>query len=157
MAFFCFILKPKIALFYLFSFVFVYCTSPCHSLSLIVIYYHSLSFVVTPCPSLSLGVTRFITRCHSLSIDVTLAVIRCTTRCHSLYHSLSFPVTRCHLPVLSCLNYLLADFVYWSRTLYVRKSVGWYLPNDTFLCVFFHLLGRSYKSKDKSYNPLIDS
>ena len=44
--------------------------------------YHSLSFVITRCPS--------------LSFVVPLVVIRCTTRCHWLYHSLSFVVTRCH-------------------------------------------------------------
>ena len=44
--------------------------------------YHSLSFVVI--------------RCHSLSFVVPLVVLRCTTRCHLLYQSLSFVVTRCH-------------------------------------------------------------
>ena len=70
---FCFILKHKITLFYLLSFVFIHFITRCHSLSLIVIFCYSLSFVVT--------------RCHSLSLLVT--------RCHSFYHSLSFVVTRC--------------------------------------------------------------
>ena len=52
-----------------------------HSLTLIVIRCHSLSFVV------SLVVTRFTTRCHSLSLVVI--------RCHPMYHSLSLVVTRC--------------------------------------------------------------
>ena len=55
----------------------------CHSLSLLVIWCHRLSLVVTRCT----------TCCHSLSLAVTC----CTTRCHSLYHLLSFIVTRCHL------------------------------------------------------------
>ena len=36
-----------ITLFYLLSFVFICCTTPSHSLSLVVICYHSLSFVAT--------------------------------------------------------------------------------------------------------------
>ena len=55
-----------ITLFYLLSFVFICCTTPSHSLSLVVIRCHSLAFVVTR-----------------------------TTSCHLLYHS-SFFVTRCH-------------------------------------------------------------
>ena len=62
---FCFILKPKITVFYLLSFVFSCCTTCWHSLSLTVTCCHSLSFIVICCT----------TRCHSLS----LAVIRCTT------------------------------------------------------------------------------
>ena len=77
---FCFILKLKITLFYLLSFVFICCTTPCHSLSLIVICYHSLSFVVTRCLSLSFVVTQFITRCHSLYHSLSFVVTRCTTR-----------------------------------------------------------------------------
>ena len=65
---------------------------------------HSFSFVVPlpviGCHSLSL----LITRCHSLSLDLSFVrchllscvVTRCTTRCHLLYHSLLFVVTRCH-------------------------------------------------------------
>ena len=79
---------------------------------------HSLSFVlplpVIGCHSLSLVITR----CHSLSLDLSFVrchllpcvVTRCTTRCHLLYHSLLFVViqstthcnslslvvTRCH-------------------------------------------------------------
>ena len=55
-------------------------------------YSHSYSFVlsltVTHCHFLLLAVIL----CHSLSLVVT----RCITRCHSLYHLLSFVVTRCH-------------------------------------------------------------
>ena len=57
----------RITLFYLLSFVFIRFITPCHSLSLTVIFCYSLSFVVL------------------------LVVIRC----HSLFHSLSFVVTRC--------------------------------------------------------------
>ena len=59
---------------------------------------HSLPFVVTRCTtrchSLSLVVTLsfVVTRCHWLSFVVTC----CTTRCHLLYHLFSFIVTRCH-------------------------------------------------------------
>ena len=73
-----FLLKHKITLFYLLSFVFIRFITRHHSLSLIVIFCYSLSFVVT--------------RCYSLSLAVSLVA----TRCHSLYHSLSFVVTRCH-------------------------------------------------------------
>ena len=78
-----FILKLKITLFYLFSFVFIRFTTPCHSLSVIVICFtsfHLLPLVVTCCHSL----------CHSLSFVLPLTVIRC----HSLYHSLSLVVNR---------------------------------------------------------------
>ena len=79
---FCFILKLKITLFYLLSFVFTSCTH-FHFVSLVVIRCHSLSFFVTGC-----HLTY-----HSLSLVVTC--------CHSLYHLLSFVVPlvaiRCHL------------------------------------------------------------
>ena len=52
----------------------------CHSLSVIVIFSYSLSFLVIRCHLLH----------HSLSLAVSFVVICCTTRCHSLYHSLSF-------------------------------------------------------------------
>ena len=97
----------KITLFCLLSFVFISCTTPCHSLSLIVISYHSLSFVVTCCLSLSFIVTRFITRCHSLplvatrslslSLVVPLVDICCTNRCHSLSLVVIHCTIRCHL------------------------------------------------------------
>ena len=76
-----------ITLFYLLSFVFICCTTPSHSLSLVVICYHSLSFVVT--------------RWHSLSL-VPLVVICCTTR-----HSLSLVVTRCTTRL---------SFTYWFQS-----------------------------------------
>ena len=76
--------------------VVIHCTTRCHSLSLVVIHCHSLSFVVTGCHSLpfvvSLSVTRFTNRCHSLSF----IVIRFTTRCHSLNYSLSLAVIHGH-------------------------------------------------------------
>ena len=59
-----FFLKHKITQFYLLSFVFIRVITRCHSLSLIIIFCYSLSFVVTR-----------------------------TTRCGSLYHSMSFVVT----------------------------------------------------------------
>ena len=62
------------------SFVFICCTTPCHSLSLIVTCYQLLSFVVT--------------RRHSLSFV-----------CHSIYHSLSFVVIRYHSLYQSLLFY----------------------------------------------------
>ena len=61
--------EPKITLFYLLSFVFVRCTTRCHSL-----------FVVTRCP----------TRCHSLYHSLSFAVTCYTTRCNSMYHSSVF-------------------------------------------------------------------
>ena len=76
-------------------------TTRCHSLSLVVICCHSLSFVVTrchllslvviPCHSLSFVVTRCLLLYHLLSLVAPLVVIRC----HSLYHSSSLVVTRC--------------------------------------------------------------
>ena len=80
-----FLLKHKIILFYLLSFVFI-CFIPrchymsrivifCYSLSFLVIRCHSLSFVVTCCttryPSKSLFMTHVVTCCHSLSLVVT--------------------------------------------------------------------------------------
>ena len=79
-----FLLKHKIILFYLWSFVFIRFNTGCYSPSLIVIHSHSLSINVIGCHLLY----------HSLSLVVT----RCTTHCHccnSLSHSLSFVVTRC--------------------------------------------------------------
>ena len=69
-----FLLKHKITLFYLLSFVFIRFITRCHSLLLIVFFF--LLVVI---------------RCHSLSFIVTCY----TTSCHSLYPSLSFVVTRC--------------------------------------------------------------
>ena len=79
-----FLLKHKITLFYLLSFVFIRFMTGCHLLSLIVIFSYSLSFVVIRCHLLY----------HSLSLVVPLLVIRCTTRCHSL-SLVVFDVTRC--------------------------------------------------------------
>ena len=82
----------------------------CHSLSLFVTDFHSLSLVVplvvtrcqllslvvllvvTRCHSLSLVLPLVVTRCHSLPLVVPLVVTRCTTRFHSLYNSLSLVV-----------------------------------------------------------------
>ena len=74
----------------------------CHSLSLIAIYCHSLSLVVSLvvilCHSLYHSLSLIVIRCHSLSFVVT----RCHSlslviiRCHSLYHSLSLVVICCH-------------------------------------------------------------
>ena len=103
-----FLLKHKMTLFYLLSFVFIRFNTRCHLPSLIAIFVtrcHLLSLVVTRCHSLSLTVplvvTRCTTRCHLLSFVVLLVVICCyllsffvplvAIRCHSL----SFVVTRC--------------------------------------------------------------
>ena len=111
---FCFILKLKITLFYLFSFVFIHCTTPVthsHLLALAVTHSHLLALAVICCYSLSLVVIRchciyhslpfVVIRCHSLSLVVppvvTLLVICCplvVIRFHSLYHSFSLVVTR---------------------------------------------------------------
>ena len=82
-------MKLNITLFYLLSFVFIRLITRCRSLSLIVIFCYSLSFVifsVIRCHSLlfvvtvPLVVTPYATRHHLLSFVVTC----CTTRCHSL-------------------------------------------------------------------------
>ena len=74
------------------SLYFTYSHSYSFALSLAVIHYHSWSF--------------FVTRCHSLSFAVSC----CTTRCHSLNHSLPFVVplyvTRCHSMSLDVLLFL---------------------------------------------------
>ena len=71
----------------------------CHSLSLIAICCHVLSFVVslavTLCHSLYHSLSLVVIRCHSLYHSLSFVVTRCTTRCHSLYHSLSLVVIRC--------------------------------------------------------------
>ena len=101
-----FLLKHKMTLFYLLSFVFIRFNTRCHLPSLIAIFCYSLSFVVTRRHSLSFFVTYCTTRCHSLYHSLSLVVICCTTRCHSLLlvvilcttrcHSLSLVVIRCH-------------------------------------------------------------
>ena len=91
---FCFILKHKITLFYLLSFVFIRSITRCHSLSLIVTFCYSLSFVVTRCYTLSPVVSDLLslTCCHSLPLLVPLVV----TRFHLMYHSLPLVVVCCH-------------------------------------------------------------
>ena len=79
-----FLMKHKITLFYILSFVFIRFITRCHSLA--VIRCHSLSLVVP------LVVTHCITRCHSLYHSIIFIV----THYHSLYNLLSFFVTRCH-------------------------------------------------------------
>ena len=69
------LLKHKITLFYLHSFVFIRFNTRCHSPSLIVIFSDLLVVI----------------RCQSLSFVVTCCITRCTIHCHSL----SFVVTRC--------------------------------------------------------------
>ena len=54
----------------------------CHFLFLVVVHFHSPSFVVTCCT----------THCHSLYHLLSFAVICCITRCHSL----SPIISRCH-------------------------------------------------------------
>ena len=77
---FWFILKLEIPLFYLLSIDVIPYITRSHWLSLIIIFYYSLSLAVT--------------RCHLLSFVEPLAVVRC----HSLYHLLSLIVTRCATP-----------------------------------------------------------
>ena len=73
-----------------------------HSLSIVVIRCHSLSFVVPlvviRCHSLSLFsfvVNRWTTRCHWLYYSLSFVVIYCTTRCHSLSFVFTCSTTRC--------------------------------------------------------------
>ena len=90
-----FLLKHKITLFYLLSFVFIRFITRCHSLLLVVIFCYSSSFVFIRCHflyhssyhSLSFVVTLNVIRCHLLSLVVPLDVIHC--------HSLSFDINRC--------------------------------------------------------------
>ena len=93
---FCFILKHKITLFQLLSFVLIRFITRCHSHSLIVFFCYSLSYVVTCCHSLPLlvllVVTRCTTCCHSLLFIVPIVV----NRCHSLSLVVPFVFTRCH-------------------------------------------------------------
>ena len=90
-----FLLKRKITLFYLHSFVFIRFITRCPALSLTVIFCYSLSFFVSCCitrchslnHSLPFVVPFNFTCCQSLSFVVPLVFIRC--------HWLSFDVTRC--------------------------------------------------------------
>ena len=72
-------------------FVFICCTTFCHSLSLIIICCHSLSFVDGHCPSLyyllSFVLPLAVNRGHCFSLTVPLIVV---TRCHSSTTRLSF-------------------------------------------------------------------
>ena len=86
-----FLLKHKITLFYLLSFVFINFNTRCHSASLIVKFCYPLSFVDTCFHSLSLPVPLVVTCCHSFYHSLSLVVIRYATRCHSL----SCVVNRC--------------------------------------------------------------
>ena len=90
-----FLLKHKITLLYLLSFVFICFIARCHSLSLLVIFGYSLSFIVTCCT------TRCITCCHSFVVpldvipcySLSFVVPRVVIRCHSIhtwYTRLSF-------------------------------------------------------------------
>ena len=54
---------------------------------------HSLLFLVTCCHSISLGVSRCITRCQQLYHSLSFVVTCCTTRCHSLLLALSLDVS----------------------------------------------------------------
>ena len=88
-----FLLKHKITLFSLLSFVFIRFITRCHSLSLIVIFCHSLSLAIRchllyhSFQSLSFVLPLVVIRCHSLSFVLPLVA--------SLCHSLSFVITRC--------------------------------------------------------------
>ena len=86
-----FLLKHKITLFYLLSFVFINFNTRCHSASLIVKFCYPLSFVDTCFHSLSLPVPLVVTCCHSFYHSLSLVVIRYATRCHLL----SCVVNRC--------------------------------------------------------------
>ena len=99
---FCFILKHKITLFYLLSFLSIRFITRCYSLSLIVIFCHrchSLLLVVihsTRFRSLSFVVARCTTSCQSLSHSLSLVVPLVANRCATRWHSLSLVVIRCH-------------------------------------------------------------
>ena len=121
------LLKHKITLFYLLSFVFIRFITRCHSLSLIIIFCYSLSFVVT--------------RCHSLSFVVTC----CTTRCHSLYHSLSFAVTRCTSRLsFYKRTFLQNDFHVLADRLYIERAKS----KSTWFIQYTNLI----KSPDRTSN-----
>ena len=78
----------------------------CHSLSIIVICYHSLSFVVTCCTTCCHSLSFIVICCHSLYQSLPFVIIcyhslsfvvtRCTTRCHSLSLVVPLVVIRCH-------------------------------------------------------------
>ena len=88
-----FLLKHKITLFSLLSFVFIRFITRCHSLPLIVIFCHSLSLAIRchllyhSFQSLSFVLPLVVIGCHSLSFVLPLVA--------SLCHSLSFVITRC--------------------------------------------------------------
>ena len=101
---FCFILKHKIILFYLLSFVFICFITRCHSLSLNVIFCYSLSFVVALCHSL----LRLVTRCHLLHHLLSFVVPLVVTCCHLL----SFVVTLCTTRLLFCKQSLVSPSIH---------------------------------------------
>ena len=117
-----FLLKHKITLFYLLSFVFICFITRCHSLSLIVIFCYSLSLtvplVVTHCHSLyhslSLVVSPDVIRCHSLSFVAPLVFIHC--------HSLSFDVTRCTTRLSFYKRPLLYNFLLFTSFIIKAKT-----------------------------------
>ena len=119
-----FLLKHKIVLFYLHLFVFICFITRCHSLSLIVIFCNSFSFVFT--------------RCHALLLDVPLVV----TRCHSLYHLLSFVVIHCHL------FYHSLSLVVTRLSFYFQKAH--FKKRDFIYFVYFALFHSRQNSDNKS-------
>ena len=103
-----FLLKRKITLFYLLSFVFIHFNTRCHSASLIVKFCFPLSFVDTCFHSLSLAVPLVvITCCHLLSFVMPLVVIRCRLL------PLDVPL------VCLCINYLM------KRSFIKRQTRDW--------------------------------
>ena len=79
-----FLLKHKITLFYLLSFVFIHFITCHHFQSRTVFFCYSLSFAVTCCHSWSFVV------CHLMYYSLSLIVTCCTTVCYLLYQLLSF-------------------------------------------------------------------
>ena len=65
-------------------------------------FYHSLSFTVSLIVIFCYSLSFVVTSCHLLPLFVRLVVTRCTTRCHSLYHSLSRAVFRWPLVFTRC-------------------------------------------------------
>ena len=88
--------ETKITLFYLFLFALFCFHSLSLAVSLFVIRYHLLPFVVIHCHSMSLTVLLVVTCCHLLYHSLPLVVIRCTTLCQSLSLVVPLAVTCCH-------------------------------------------------------------
>ena len=126
----------------------------CHSLSLIAIYCHLLSLVVslavTLCHSLHHSLSFVVIRCHSLYHSLSLVVIRCpslyhslslvvpivVTHCHSFSlvvllvvircHSLSLVVTRCTTRLSFCKrSNLLIDNDYCQSSIFIKFESTW--------------------------------